>query len=85
MNVTMTTVAIRKKLVDYMQVADDKKVKAIYAMVEDEINTSANQWDEPFVLELERRSKSFINGKAKTYSWEETKAAARNKVKTRRS
>lgn len=33
----MTTVAIRKKLVDYLKVADDKKVKAMYALLEDEI------------------------------------------------
>lgn len=29
----MTTKAIREKLVKYLQVADDKKVKAIYMMV----------------------------------------------------
>ncbi len=33
----MTTMAIRKKLVDYLNVADDKKVKAMYALLEDEI------------------------------------------------
>lgn len=33
----MTTVAIRKKLVDYLKVADDKKVKAMYALLEDDI------------------------------------------------
>ena len=35
----MTTTAIRKKLADYLKIADDKKVKAIYTMVEDEITT----------------------------------------------
>jgi hypothetical protein len=80
----MTTTAIRQKLVDYMKIADDKKVKAIYTMVEDEINTSANDWNEEFVKELERRSKSFANGSAKTYSWEETKQAAIRKVKSAR-
>jgi hypothetical protein len=33
----MTTVAIRKKLVDFLKVADDKKVKAMYALLEDDI------------------------------------------------
>lgn len=33
----MTTLAIRKKIADYMQVADDKKVKAKYALLEDDI------------------------------------------------
>ncbi len=33
----MTTSAIREKLYDYIRVADDKKIKAIYMMLEDEI------------------------------------------------
>jgi hypothetical protein len=33
----MTTLAIRKKLADYMQVADEKKVKAMYALLEGDI------------------------------------------------
>jgi len=33
----MTTAAIRAKLADYIQIADEKKLKAIYVMVEDEI------------------------------------------------
>jgi hypothetical protein len=78
----MTTTAIRKKLVDYLKTADDKKIKAIYTMVEDEINTKANDWDEPFITELEKRSKSLKSGTAKTYTWEETKKAAIQKVKT---
>jgi hypothetical protein len=28
--------------VNYLQVADEKKLKAIYTMVEDEINTATN-------------------------------------------
>ncbi|ANI90293.1 hypothetical protein A9P82_13920 [Arachidicoccus ginsenosidimutans] len=77
----MTTTAIRKRLTDYLQTADDKKIKAIYAMVEDEINTAENDWDDDFVKELEHRSKAFASGKTKTYSWEEVKQAAREKAK----
>jgi len=51
-------------------------------MVEDEIESKANDWDEDFVKELERRSKSFVDGTAKTYTWEETKQAAIDKVKS---
>ena len=81
---SMTTTIIRKKLVDYLKVADDKKVKAIYTMVEDEINTAENDWDKNFVKELNRRSRQFKNGKSKTYTWEETKKAAIEKVKAKR-
>ena len=33
----MTIVVIRKKLADYLKVADDKKIKAMYALLEDDI------------------------------------------------
>jgi hypothetical protein len=77
----MTTTAIRKKLADYLKVADDKKIKAIYTMVEDEINTDKNDWNKDFLSEMEKRSKEFKSGKFKTYSWRETKRAALKKVK----
>jgi hypothetical protein len=80
----MTTTIIRKKLVDYLKVADDKKVKAIYTMVEDEINTAENDWDKNFVKELNRRSKQFKKVNSKVYTWEETKKAAIEKVKAKR-
>jgi hypothetical protein len=80
----MTTTSIREKLVNYLKIADEEKLKAIYTMVEDEINTAANDWDDDFINELQRRSKSFINGTAKTYSWEETKQVAINKVESKK-
>lgn len=80
----MTTTTIRKKLVDYMQVADDKKLKAIYTIFEDEINTQENDWDKSFTKQLEIRSKAVKNGTIKTYTWEETKKAAIEKVKLKR-
>lgn len=45
----MTTAAIRQKLTTYLQSADEKKLKAIYTMVEDEINTNENNWVEDFI------------------------------------
>ncbi len=55
----MTTAAIREKLVSYLQTADEKKIKAIYTMVADEINTIENDWDDDFINEMQtRRCKS---------------------------
>jgi len=82
--ISMTTSVIREKLVNYLQVADEKKIKAIYTMVEDEINTIENDWDEDFINELEARRRSFIDGTAKTYTWEETKQAAIDRVASRK-
>ncbi|MGH2645292.1 MAG: hypothetical protein ACRDE2_15160 [Chitinophagaceae bacterium] len=76
----MTASAIRKKLVSYLQIADEKKLRAIYTMVADEINTIENDWDEDFINEMEARSRSFRDGTAKMYTWEETKQAAIDSV-----
>jgi|GEM_PF-2357845 len=51
-------------------------------MLEDEIDAPLHDWDARFVKELEQRSKSFAEGTAVTYSWEETKEAARKRVRS---
>lgn len=58
----MTTVAKRRKLAEYMQVADDKKVKAIYALFEDEIEREEIEYTEEFKTELDRRYDYYKNG-----------------------
>ena len=50
----MTTVAIRKKLVEYMKVADDKKIKAMYALLEDDIEQGGRISIEQYNKELEQ-------------------------------
>jgi hypothetical protein len=59
----MTTSTIREKLYDYIRVADDKKVKAIYTMLEDEI-TETNEWwkNNAFVEELDTRFNDLDTG-----------------------
>ena|ERR1700761_2489498 len=49
----MTTAAIRERLQEYIKEADDKKVEAIYTLLEDQM-TLAREWsgDEEFVAEL---------------------------------
>lgn len=72
----MTTKAIREKLLSYISSADDKKVKAMYTLLEAEINPTNEDWDAELEQELVRRTESYKNGTAKTYTWEETKNAA---------
>lgn len=57
----MTTVAIRRKLAAYMQVADDKKVKAMYALFQDEIEQEEIEYTEEFKKELDRRYDYYMN------------------------
>jgi hypothetical protein len=47
------------------------------------INKEAKNSEEYF-KELKKRSRSFVNGKAKTYSWEETKQAAIKRLEAKK-
>jgi len=78
----MTTAAIRHKLYDYIRVAEDKKVKAIYTMLAGEIEEDYDYWnDKNFVAELEKRSTDLKSGTAEGVSWEEAKATILDSVK----
>lgn len=78
----MTVALIREKLHDYIENADDKKVEAIYLMVEGEIDDEKyDRWeDEEFLKELKSRLDDFESGIDKGSTWEEVKLRARNRV-----
>ena len=78
----MTTAAIRKQLITYIADADDKKVKGLYMLIEDEISKK-----DKFTLsaaQLKRLDKErdlHIKGKSKSYTWSEAKEIIRGKKK----
>jgi hypothetical protein len=58
--------AIRNKLYDYIRVADDKKLHAIYSLLENEIEETSEWWkDKSFAMELERRYEALEKGSDK--------------------
>ena len=68
----MTTKAIREKLQEYIKTADDKKIKAIFTLVESDIEEKYNWWeDEEFVTELDERVQNCIDGTEKGFTLEE--------------
>ena len=65
----MTSALIRNKLYDFIRVAGDKKLQAIYVLLESEIENESEWWkDEKFVVELDRRSDNLENGNDKGMS-----------------
>jgi putative addiction module component (TIGR02574 family) len=71
----MTTAKIRERLSEYIRFADDRKVQAIYTMVEDEIIEHFDLWkDKDFIKELDRRIEELESGKVKGSTWDEVKA-----------
>jgi putative addiction module component (TIGR02574 family) len=72
-SVEMNTTSIRQKLHNYLEVADDKKLKAIYTIVEDAIQESEVEYTDEFKAELDRRFTAYSNGTEKTFTAEESK------------
>lgn len=79
----MTSTALRNKLYDYIREADDKKLKAIYKLLEVDIEGTDEWWkDEQMVAEMETRYEALVSGKDKGVSKEglvESIAKARKK------
>ncbi|MGJ7031972.1 hypothetical protein [Niabella hirudinis] len=75
----MTTAIKREKLMEYIQQANDKKVQALYAVLEDSIGEEDRSWwweDDSFVTEINRRSAALKKGTTKTFTWDEVKEKA---------
>jgi putative addiction module component (TIGR02574 family) len=79
----MSTTEIRQKLFDYIRVADDKKVKAFYTIIENEIKEEADIWTDEFLQELNKRTADFESGKVKGYTWDEVKSRAKEFAKAK--
>jgi len=80
----MTTATIREKLHGLIDTADDKQVKAVYSIFEDEIAKKYDHWnDEEFLKELKSRLDDIENGNDEGLSWEEVKVKARAEFKAK--
>jgi len=74
----MSTATIRERLFEYIRFADDKKVHAIYTMVEEDIIERLDLWeDKDFLKELDRRIEEIENGKVVGSTWEQVKAKSK--------
>jgi hypothetical protein len=80
MNTVMTTAVIRKKLINFIADADDKKIKGMYMLFEEEIEK-----EKPFTLTeehmaiLDEERKKHMSGKSKSYRWSQAKQIIRGK------
>jgi hypothetical protein len=58
----MNTANIRKQLHDYPDVANDKKINAIYIVVEDEIKETLMEYTPELKAELDSRVNYYLKG-----------------------
>lgn len=81
----MNAASVREKLYDYIRVADDKKLKAIYTMLEDTIEEELEWWkNKAFMKELDKRYTDWESGKEKGYTMEEIDASIEKMKKQRK-
>lgn len=80
----MGTEVIRQKLHSYLEVADDKKVKAIYAIMEEQIEELDEEYDDELKAELDRRYADYKSGNAEMITAEESKRRIDQILKNRR-
>ena len=69
----MRTTQIKQQLHNYIDSAEDKKLKAIYTLLEDDI-TEGYQFSEDQKQELDRRYNDHQNGIGKSYDRDEIDA-----------
>ena len=75
----MDTLTIRQKVHEYIRIADDEKVEAIYTLIKDDVAEPYEWWnDEEMVAELEQISADMESGKDPGVPWEEVKAELLN-------
>ena len=76
----MGAIAIRERLQDYIRVAEDKKVKAIYTMIENDLQNYEWWNDQKLIAEFDKISSDFELGKEKGFTVEEMNLRL-NKIK----
>jgi hypothetical protein len=78
----MTTAAIRKKLITYIADADEKKVKGMYLLFEEEIEKEKEfVLTEKHIKILEAERAKHLSGKSKSYTTLEATEIVRGKRK----
>ena len=80
----MRTAEIKQKLHEYIESAEDKKLKAIYTLLETDIAHEFTFTDEQ-KKELDKRYDDYMNGVGEIYTWEETVAMARQALADRKN
>ncbi len=78
----MTVARIKEHLYRYIDMAEDKKLNALYTLLEDEIDYDGYLTKEQRA-ELDRRYNELESGFAKTYTWEETVSFIDQKLNAR--
>ena len=76
----MTNAAIRQQLHQYIDTSDDKKIEALYILLQDNIETQYKFSDDD-LSELHERAEQYLKGDVQTYSVDESHEMIRKQRK----
>jgi len=79
----MTYVALKEKLHEYIEHADEQKVKAIYTLIERDIEDSGYEFDDETLNFLEKRRKEFLESGHSGFTVEESMEYVKTELKKR--
>jgi hypothetical protein len=79
----MTATQIRQRLREYIDTAEEKKLKAIYTLLQDDMPGNINLTNDQQKI-LDKRMADHEAGIGRTYSWEETVAIAQQALKSQK-
>ena len=79
----MTSIALRKKTHQYIEMVDDKILKAVFTILESHVQSTDIEFGFTLdqVKELNKRRKDHLENKSKSYSAEGVKKAILTKLK----
>ena len=69
----MDTVTIRQQLHNYLEVADDKKINALYTIIEKDIQESEFEYPDELKNELDKRYSEYKNDSTEMVTASESK------------
>ncbi len=81
----MNTTSIRQQLHSYLEVADDKKIKAFYTLMKSDIEESGVEYTNDLKTELDNRYDSYKSGKSKMIAASESKKQINKILKGRKA
>jgi hypothetical protein len=77
----MEVEVLRERLHEYINVADEQHLSAIYILVEDNIPSDDEKYDEATLRMFYQRRENHLKGISKSYTVEEAMAIVRNHKK----
>lgn len=77
----MTAAIIKQKLHNYLEVADRKKLKALYTIIGDVVEDSSPEYSKALKADLNKRTADLKLGKAKSISAVQSRKRIQNILK----